>query len=158
MGGNITLRAMVVSDEIKAGVIWGGVVVSYPDLVDLWWRAGDSSTAPTQQANRRRFSWRTELTEIYGSFEENPEFWASISANSYAADLSGPIQLHHGTADESVPYELSEVLYSEITAVNLPVEIYLYEGDNHNISNFFWSAMQRTVEFFDAHVKGINGE
>jgi len=42
--------------------------------------------------------------------------------------------------------------------VNLPVEIYLYEGDNHNISNNFWTAMQRTVEFFDLHVKGVNLE
>ena len=38
MGGNITLRAMVISDEIDAGVIWGGVVASYPDLFERWRR------------------------------------------------------------------------------------------------------------------------
>jgi uncharacterized protein len=33
MGGYITLRSMVISPEVKAGVIWAGVVGSYPDLL-----------------------------------------------------------------------------------------------------------------------------
>src|SRR5581483_2180048 len=36
MGGFITLRSMVVSKDIKAGVIWSGVVGSYPDLLHDW--------------------------------------------------------------------------------------------------------------------------
>ncbi|MBP9676070.1 MAG: alpha/beta fold hydrolase [Anaerolineaceae bacterium] len=36
MGGQITLRAMVVSQEIRAGVIWGGVVPPYPDIIARW--------------------------------------------------------------------------------------------------------------------------
>src|SRR3972149_7689538 len=32
MGGHITLRTMVATPAIKAGVIWGGVVVSYRDM------------------------------------------------------------------------------------------------------------------------------
>ncbi len=42
MGGYITLRSMVVSDQVKAGVIWGGVVGDYPDLFN---RAGATATA-----------------------------------------------------------------------------------------------------------------
>src|SRR5215217_4526519 len=38
MGGYITLRSMVISDDIKAGVIWAGVVASYPDLLTKWRR------------------------------------------------------------------------------------------------------------------------
>jgi hypothetical protein len=33
------------------------------------------------------------------------------------------------------------------------VELYTCEGDNHNISNSFSTAMQRTIEFFDRYVK-----
>jgi len=33
------------------------------------------------------------------------------------------------------------------------VELYKYEEDNHNISNYFATAMQRTIEFFDRYVK-----
>ena len=155
MGGHITLRAMVVSDDIKAGVIWAGVVASYPDLVERWRRPrSDGEIFPTPDPSSRRGRWRQEIMELYGSPEENPEFWGSISANSYLADLSGPLQLHHGTADSSVPVEFSEILQTEMEAAGQPVELYIYDGDNHNLSVNFSPAMQRSLQFFDEYVKG----
>lgn len=159
MGGHITLRSMVTTGDIKAGVIWAGVVASYEDLFERWRRpSGDSSPAtstPNPNSNRRR--WRQELMEKYGSPDENPEFWASISPNFFLQDLSGPIQLHHGTADDSVPVEFSETLFEQIQAAGLPAELYTYDNDNHNISNFFSTAMERSIQFFDKYVKGTGG-
>lgn len=159
MGGQITLRAMVISDDIKAGVIWAGVVASYPDLLARWHRASSagSDIFPTPDPNSQRGRWRRELLETYGSPDENPEFWASISPNSYLSDLSGPLQLHHGTADSSVPLEFSETLETQLEAVDWPGELYTYDGDNHNISVNFTTAMQRSIQFFDEHVKGSGG-
>ena len=151
MGGQITLRAMVVSDQIDAGVIWAGVVASYPDLLEHWTRPGPTRT-PDPERTRR--SWRRELPEQYGSPQENPAFWAAISPNTYVKDLSGPIQLHHGTADSDVPVVLSEILLAEVQAADIPVEYYLYEGDNHNIANNLGLALSRSVAFFDQYVKG----
>ena len=93
---------------------------------------------------------------MYGTPEENPAFWRAISPNAYLADLCGPVQLHHGTADSSVPVEHSETLYAQIQEANMPVELYTYENDNHNISANFDTAMQRSLQFFDRHVKGID--
>jgi dipeptidyl aminopeptidase/acylaminoacyl peptidase len=95
--------------------------------------------------------------ETYGTPEENPEFWASISPNSYLTDLSGPIQLHHGTVDSSVPVAASEMLNAQMEVAGQPVELYLYDGDNHNISNNFTTAMQRSIQFFDTYVKNNGG-
>jgi uncharacterized protein len=50
MGGYLTLRSMVISPDIKAGVIWAGVVASYPDMLTRWRRtatAGPTSTVET---------------------------------------------------------------------------------------------------------------
>jgi uncharacterized protein len=149
MGGYITLRSMVITEDIKAGVIWAGVVASYPDMLTRWRRA--TAASPTSTPSPR--SWRYTLVQEYGSPEENPQFWNSISANSYLNDLSGPIQLHHGTADEDVPLEFSELLFYQAIEADQYVELYKYEGDNHNISNYFGQAMQRTIEFFDRYVK-----
>ena len=149
MGGYITLRSMVIRDEIKAGVIWAGVVASYPDLLTRWRRRTSTTTSPTPNPR----SWRNSLVNQYGSPDENPEFWNSISANSYLNDVSGPIQLHHGTADEDVPLEFSELLFYQMLNAQQYVELYKDEGDNHNISNNFSTAMQRTIEFFDTYVK-----
>ena len=149
MGGYITLRSMVISKDIKAGVIWGGVVASYPDLLTRWRRGPNAEATPTPSPR----SWRFSLIQEYGSPEENPAFWNSISANSYLKDLSGPIQLHHSTTDEEVPLEFSESLFSQMLDAGKYVEFYKYEGDNHNISNNFSTAMQRSIEFFDRFVK-----
>ncbi len=146
MGGYITLRAMVVSKDIKVGVIWGGVVAPYPDLFTRW-NPGGRYTAPA------RGSWVYSLEQTYGSPETNPEFWRSISANSYLSDLNAPIQLDHSNADEEVPWQFSEMLYEELQQANKTVEFYTYDGDNHNISRNFSLAMQRSVEFFDRYLK-----
>ncbi len=134
LGGFLTLRAMVISDAIRAGVIWAGVVGSYPDLLYNW-RRSSSFVAPTPRPGTTR--WRDDWIRLYGSPEQNPAFWNSVSANSYLADLSGPLQLHHGTTDEDVPVDFSIKLAEQAMAANKEVELYTYEGDNHNISNYF---------------------
>ena len=159
MGGSATLRAMVISQDIKAGVIWAGVVASYPDLLTRWHRpaAGGAPTppaVPTGIAGRR---WRDDLVAQYGTFEQNPQFWASISPNSYLRDLAGPVQLHHGTADTEVPIEFSEILNQQIKAAGKTVELYTYPGNDHNIAASFGIAMQRSIQFMDKYVKNAPG-
>lgn len=149
MGGYITLRSMVITDDVKVGVIWAGVVASYPDLLYNWRRG----TGASPDSSPRPGSWRSTFVDQFGSPEENPEFWNSISANSYLADISGPIQLHHGTNDTDVPLLFSENLFFQLLDAGQFVELYKYEGDNHNISNYFSTAMQRTIEFFDRYLK-----
>ncbi len=103
MGGYLTLRTMVISKDVKVGVIWAGVVASYTDLLYNWRRTGAFTPSPSS----RGVGWRTAWIEAYGTPEQNPVFWDSVSATSYLADLSGPLELHHGTADEDVPLEFS---------------------------------------------------
>jgi dipeptidyl aminopeptidase/acylaminoacyl peptidase len=150
MGGYLTLRSMVISPDVRVGVIWAGVVGSYPDLINRWRRRSGSAPTPSTSGGRR---WRQAWIEDYGTPEENPDFWNGVSSNSYLADLSGPIQLHHGTADESVPMEFSEILYAQLLEAGKTAELYTYEGDNHNLSNFFSQAMNRTIAFFDLYLK-----
>ena len=95
MGGHITLRAMVTTRDIKAGVIWAGVVASYPDLMSRW-----RATPPATISSGAR-GWRQQFSAQYGTPEENPAFWSAISPDSYLSDLSGPLQLHHAEGDET---------------------------------------------------------
>ena len=136
MGGYITLRAMVTDPSIKAGVIWAGVVASYPDLVERW--NTQRSLTDAAPAARR---WRAQLLDEYGTPEENPGYWASISANSFLKDLSGPVQIHHGTDDAEVPTEFSLKLFDQIKAAGKTAEIYTYLGDDHNISQSLTTAI-----------------
>lgn len=151
MGGYITLRSMVVNKDIKAGVIWAGVVASYPDLVNNWRRGNRTVTPSPLPSGARR--WRDQLREVFGEPSEDNEFWRSISANFYLSDISGPLQLHHGTADSSVPVEFSQKLERQMKAAGKTVEYYEYPGDDHDITANFGIAAQRSVEFFDQYLK-----
>jgi uncharacterized protein len=152
MGGQITLRAMVISKEIKAGVIWSGTVASQAyELTHPRHPSARPTATPGPLTARRG---RALMLAQYGTPEQNPAFWNSISPNSYLADLSGPLQLHHGLADTSVPPIYSEMLKGEVTAAGKQVELYTYPGDNHNISKNFNTAMARSVAFMDKYVRG----
>lgn len=142
---------MVTTQDIKAGVIWAGVVASYPDLLRNWRRPIPTTVPP----GARR--WRDRLISQYGSPEQNPSFWAFISPSAFLADLSGPLQLHHGTADESVPHQFSANLYRQAKEeqIPMPVEYYEYPEDNHNLSKNFSLAMRRSIAFFDKYVKDL---
>lgn len=143
MGGFITLRAMVTDPTIKAGVIWGGVVVAYTDPEGLWFG--------------RRDRWQRNLARsLGGDYEESPEIWNAISANSYLTEISGPVQIHHGTGDATVPYRISEILDEELRAAGQRSELILYGDDDHNISRNLNDALVVSVVFFDEHVKNAN--
>lgn len=151
MGGYLTLRSMVINQDVKVGVIWAGVVANHTDMMRNWRRSQPWTPPPSMPQRARR--WREELIAKFGTPEENPQFWASISANTYLAEISGPIQLHHGTADTDVPVEFSATLKAEMDQAGKTAEYYVYDGDNHNLSINFNTAMQRSIAFFDRYLK-----
>ncbi len=158
MGGYITLRSMVITNTIKAGVIWAGVVGPYPNLFQrpTATPTPEGATPEPTRTGTPGFNgrWRSDLMKIYGSPEENPAFWASISSPTFVGDISGPLQLHHDIADAEVPLAASEYLYQAMQAAGKSVELYTYPGNDHNLTQSFGLAMQRTIEFFDKYVKG----
>lgn len=153
MGGNITLRDLVVNTkDIKAAVIWGGVVGSYNDIMNNWQRRVPYQPSARELALRNRN--RQRLTQKYGTPQTNPSFWNSIDPTQYVNDISAPVQLHHGTDDEEVPIAFSQSLYDKLQKVNKNVELFAYEGADHNISApSFNTAMDRSLKFFDKYLK-----
>ena len=145
MGGWITLRSMVTSPDIKAGVIWGGVVAGYEELV---WagRPGDRLSADALYAAR---SNGLSLYTAHPLPPANPALWTDLSANYFLEDLSGPLQLFHAQGDPVVPVEFSELLRDQAVAAGMPVALTEYRGDDHNISRHFQQAMRSTITFFD---------
>lgn len=155
LGGHLTLRSMVISEDIKAAVIWAGVVGSYQELFDEWWSKRVGPTwSPSQRERTANRPTRQSFIEKFGQPNDSSEFWRSISPNFFLDDISGPLQLHHGTADETVPYVLSQKLKKALENKGETVELYIYEGADHNLSGQgFGLAMQRSIEFFDKYLK-----
>jgi len=153
MGGNITLRDIVVDTKgIKAAVIWGGVVGTYDDLINNWQRAVKYQPPPQDLALRNNH--RKEIIDKYGTPQNNPEFWQSIDPTYFLADVNTPVQLHTGGNDEEVPVAFSVNLKQKLEQAGKTVEYYNYPGGDHNISSPDFSlAMKRTVDFFNKYLK-----
>lgn len=153
LGGNITLRDIVVDiKDIKAVVIWGGVVGSYNDLLNNWQRR--ARYQPSQRELALRNNYRRRITDTYGTPETNPSFWQSVDPTYFLADITVPIQLHTGGNDEEVPVDFSQSLYKKLQDLGKTVEYYDYPGGDHNISSpNFEIAMKRSLDFFDKYLK-----
>lgn len=153
MGGNITLRALVVDPAaIKAAVIWGGVVGSYTDLIYNWHHG--ASFQPTQRDLALRNNFRKQLLDTYGTPEKNPVFWQEIDPTYHLSDIAAPVQLHTGGNDEDVPATFSAGLRDKLEKAGKTVGYYSYPGGDHNISSpNFETAMARSVEFFNTYLK-----
>jgi len=153
MGGNITLRAMVVSKDLRAGVIWSGVVGTYDQLLNNWARKTPQTPSDREIAGHIN-SIRQNLISQNGTPQQNPQFWNSIDPRYYLADISGPLQLDQGLADEEVPLLFPESLNGDLEKIGKTVEYYTYPGADHNFSGLsFTPAMAHSVEFFDKYLK-----
>ena len=153
MGGNIALRDLVVRpDDIKAVVIWAGVVGSYDDLINNWHRRVPYRPSGRELSLRNRS--RQSIINQNGTPQSNPAFWNALDPTFYVADIIAPVQLHHGTADEEVPLSFSQMLFDKLKKNNKKVELYTYEGADHNIAEpAFDLAMSRSLQFFDIYLK-----
>lgn len=153
MGGNVTLRSLVVNPtDIKAAVIWGGVVGSYNDLMNNWQRKVRYQPPPYELSLRNNF--RKNLIDANGTPTDNPTFWNSLDPTYHLNNITAPIQLHTGGNDEEVPVAFSQSLNDKLLQAGKSVEYFNYPGGDHNISSpNFDLAMQRSVAFFNQYLK-----
>jgi dipeptidyl aminopeptidase/acylaminoacyl peptidase len=142
-GGSISERMMVVSKDVDATVIWAGVSA---DATDAWLYLRDWLRRPER-----------EVRERWGHPDEAPDLYRRMSSRAYLADVAGPVQIHHGTSDASVPYQHGLTLDRALTAAGKPHEFFTYPGAPHNWSGAIWeTAFGRSLAWLDAQVKNAS--
>jgi dipeptidyl aminopeptidase/acylaminoacyl peptidase len=152
MGGQITLKDLVINTkDIKAAVIWGGVVGTYNDIIYNW--QNKVTYQPNAEDLMLRYKNLDVLEGAYGTPVTNPDFWNSVDPNFYLKDITAPIQIDVGLADNQVPPSFSKGLYDRLKTNEKVAEYYGYLGSNHDINQDFALAMKRTIVFFNRYLK-----
>jgi dipeptidyl aminopeptidase/acylaminoacyl peptidase len=160
MSGNLVLRSMLVTNQIKAGVIWAGAVYSYEDFAK--YRIQDNSYSPSQtqpgteinDPNRDTSQNTSKLRENYQEIDFNNTYWSEISLTKNIKYLEMPLQIHHAINDSVVNIGYSRDLAQILKENNKNFEFYEYNYGNHNIEgSSFNIAMDRTVKFFKYNLK-----
>ena len=141
-GGEIGLRILVISKDIKAASLWAGVVGSYEDMFETYNNKIDFLQTATSSA----------LVIENDLPSKNTKFWGQLDPYNYLADISAKVELQHGTADDSVPVELSRSLKQALEQHDQVPDYYEYLGDDHNISNNVNQAFQRSIKFYQENL------
>jgi uncharacterized protein len=140
MGGGVTYNALVVAPGlVDAAVVYAPVSSDAVDNFNRW--IGGS---PVGDA----------IIATYGSPEANPTFWRNVSAVNFFNRITEPILIHHGTADQSCPLEWSQRTLTALQQAGKSAELLTYEGEPHAFEAAWRASMERTVAFFQQHLKG----
>lgn len=155
MAGNATIRAMEVSSDIRAGVIWAGAVYSYKDFAQYglsdnsYVNRPNNQTVRVQQLGREISSEIQKIRSAPKTIDFSSDFWRAISLTENLKYLSFPLEIHHAVNDPTVNVNYSRDLAGELTKQKKNYELFEYEGGGHNIeSPYFETAMSRTIAFF----------
>jgi len=135
MGGGVVFNALVVDpDLVDAAVVWASVSTRYVDNFRQW-------TEP------ERPDRAAEVTDRWGTAEENPRFWAGLSSRTYFDRVEASVMMHHGTLDESCPYPWAEATRDALKRAGADVNFQSYDGEYHTFFRDWELSMQRTVAF-----------
>ncbi len=144
MGGGITINVLVIRPEwVDAVVLYGPMS---GDMADNW-------------RHIRRMWNRPEMERLaaqYGGPDERPDAYRKMSAIEYLEWVQAPVQIHHGTHDEQVPFAWSERLRDALRAAGKEVEFFAYPGAPHNFQGETWDLfMARVQAFFETHLRSL---
>ncbi len=142
MGGAVTLFDLVIAKDLKAASILAGDLTPLSDKIKQ--AEGQNGTAKSTDVQK--------LFKKYGTPESNPTFWNSLDPFNYLSDISIPVQLQAGTADQTVPWQVSENAYHKLKALGKNIEFEKVEGADHILYQNA-GVMERTITFFNRHLK-----
>ncbi|MEE2824903.1 MAG: prolyl oligopeptidase family serine peptidase, partial [Pseudomonadota bacterium] len=103
--------------------------------------------------------WRlydSHYTERYmGLPEENAEAYQQSSVIAHLAELSNPLLLMHGMADDNVLFSHSTLIMSELQKLGKTFDLMTYPGAKHSMQERHVSIHRFTtiLEFFTRHLQ-----
>jgi uncharacterized protein len=155
-GGAITAKSIVISDQIAAAVIYSPASSNITE--DYLFRVERSRSRSGQPPGQRTGVIDRVNIEFPVKPEEAPDLYERLSPLPYLKYVIAPIQIHWGTADETVPYKWPGDLLEGLKAAGKQVEYFEYAGQPHSFNgeaNQLY--LKRTAEFFARYLRPGSG-
>jgi len=150
-GGAITAKAITISDQIAAAVIYSPASLNIEE--DYQFRVGRARSRAPSSTPRGLISRVT--TEFPVTPDQAPDLYARLSPLPYLKYVGAPVQIHWGTADETVPYKWPGDLLKGLQQAGKQVEYFEYQGQPHSFqgaANQLY--LRRIAEFFGHYLGG----
>lgn len=139
-GGQIALSVLELTDKIIPTALWAPVSKPFPYSILYYTDDIDDHGK--------------YLRNLVSDFERDYDA-EKFSLINYFSLIKSPIQLHQGTADESVPKKWSDDLAGALKKENIKINYFTYPGADHNLKPASsvggpgWdTTVKRDLEFF----------
>lgn len=134
LGGEIALRVLTISSDIKATVLYSSL-------------NGDIE-------NNSKHLYNVLHDEQFQQDSQVPsEMFKRISPMYYYHHITSPIQLHHGTADTTMLLEWAEENCELLTSSGVSTECIYYPDAEHVFNRSNFEVLQRNaLEFYQKHL------
>ena len=83
---------------------------------------------------------------------EEPEFWEGLSARTYFDRIEVPVQMHHGTNDESCPIRWAYTTRDLMETAGVRQRLWVYPGEQHAFGPQWDLSIRRVIGFLDRHL------
>jgi dipeptidyl aminopeptidase/acylaminoacyl peptidase len=134
LGGNVALRVITVSSDIKAVVLY-------------------SSLSGNELKNSEQLYKVTVDPQFQNELNVLPSQLQSISPVYYYGNITVPVQLHQGTLDETVPVSWAEETCSLLNTAGKNIECIYYEGEDHVLDGDIKTQfLENTIRFYNTHL------
>ena len=134
LGGNVALRVITVSSDIKAVVLY-------------------SSLSGDELQNSEQLYEITVDPQFQNELNVLPSQLQNIAPVYYFANITAPIQLHHGTVDETVPVSWAEETCSLLSTAGKNIDCIYYEGEDHIFDDEVKAQfLENTISFYKTHL------
>ena len=134
-GGQIALTASVILEHDIPTTLWAPVTKPFPFSILYY----------TDEAPDEGKYLRTTLAK----FEEDYDV-DNFNFTNHLEEISSPIQIHQGTADDAIPVEWSRSFVAKMERIEKEIELYTYSGADHNLRPSWDAVVERDVTFFNS--------
>jgi dipeptidyl aminopeptidase/acylaminoacyl peptidase len=142
-----------IADENNMGIggwSYGGILTNYTIATDTRFKAAASGAGSSLQLSMYGVDqYITQYETELGTPWKNQKKWIDLSYPFFKADkIKTPTLFMAGEADFNVPSAGAEQMYQALRSLNIPTQLIIYPGQNHEITKLSY-----LVDRFDRYLK-----
>ena len=139
MGGGVTFQALVIKPGVfDAAITYASTSTNTADNFNRWQRS-EGPLGP-------------RIIKRYGTPEDSPGTWRTMSARPYLWRVTEPVLMIHGTADESCPIRWARATAAELTDEGKDVRLVEYRGAGHYMYGPWSDSIREVGRFLRTHL------
>ena len=138
MGGGVAFQALAIRPGVyDAAITYAATSSNTADNFNKWQREGAQGQ---------------KIIAKYGTPEDEPAFWGTMSARNYFSRITEPILMFHGTNDDSCDISWARATDAALTRAGKDATLVEYKGAGHYFYGPWNDSIKRVDKFLTKHL------